>query len=764
MTRYELVQILKMDGTYEEVLQAIEDKELTEQEHENILAFLQADNKEQAEQAFKKVMEDIDKAPIYTNDDEKKAWKDYRKELADEIYDMNMDIHDLTDTIKSCSEALDNAKENLDLTDEQRHSVFKRYNELKEDTFNDLKNKTIRVSALTLLDAEAKSQERQMFARERQELLAPFKEGLKQGLSDLKQDLKEFGVAIRESADRTIQTRSILDRSIMSSEHHILSWVQKSYMREANRELNKLSKARNSYVKQRAKAIKEANKILKKEYAREQNFNKIRSLAGKEVELKPLETVANFDRAMEILEAQPDNATRRKTQLIKWGINHYENSENKHRKHMDQALYNAKFLVDRRRSEIKGISLDAAQLEEDGRFSRNLNKTDRLAKWLANAVGHTQFSRDQVSDKMYDYLMSNGMSDLIQGNAVDWNKYDAQTKVKPKVQEVEEPVQEVSTPKSTGEQTLIVSGFPTMCYGQRFEKADIDKEGNPCLKIIGQKETDKYKTFNSFLNEFLKTPEEKEQFKLNVLQREGTGVISLPGSDNTWHWRISPIVKINDDVCHFNELSPKTQEAILNQWLEGKGDIVIKGQDLIKEDVLSNELLKNYEYNLGEKVVVYDCQEKQVDVPVINTNFASHILSGKVHDPKSEGVITFEYNAWEEQLKLFDAEGKELSIDDNKRLYEMANAVIAEREDNTTITITELNREFKSCNGSLTINGVEFNFQRDKNGEIDIEHPHDTTSLMNTDKILEQYGDDIKDAINDELQQVKERDNKEQTR
>jgi hypothetical protein len=592
-------------------------------------------------------------------------------------------------------------------------------------------------------------------------MLEPIKEGIKETISDLSADFKDFRTAVRDTIDRTVQTNKVNDRAIMAAEHHVLSWVQKSYMREASREMNKLSRARNHYVHQREKAIKAANKILKKEYAREQNLNKLRGLAGKEMYTKPLEVCANFDRAMEILSAQTDKRTQMKVGLINLAINHYENSEVKHRGRMEQALFNTKHIIDRRRKEIKGIAADVAQLAEDDRYSRNGAKAEKIANELALAVGRTQFKRSDMSDKLYSYLVHNGMSDLVQGNDINWEKYDAQTKVKPKVQEVEEPVQEVKadTPKNfTGEQTLIISGFPTMCSGKRFEKADIDKDGNPYLKIIGQKETDKHKTFNSFLNDFLKTPEAKEQFKLNVLQREGMGVISLPGSDNTWHWRISPIVKINDDVCHFNDLSPKTQETILNQWLEGKGDIVIKGQDLIKEDVLSNELLKNYEYNLAEKVVLYDCKENEIFMNNGTVNFASHETTGKVFDPKSNEALTFKYNDWHETVKLFNAEGKEIPMEDNKRLYEMVSALAFERENNSSIAITELNREFKSCHGSLTINGVEFNFQRDKNGEIDIEHPHDATALMNTDKILEQYGDKIKDAIDEELKHVKERD------
>lgn len=757
MTRYELLQILKSDGTYEEMLQAINEHELTEQEHDNILAFLQAENKEAAEEAFRRVLEDIDKAPIYTNTDEKKHWKDYRKELADEIYDMNIKLSDLREEINGYDTSIKELENTVDL-DPEFQVGFDRFNELKNEAFVELERDTIKISALTLMDAEAKSEEQQFIARQRQEMLEPIKEGLKETMKDLGEDLKDFGVALRDAIDRTHQTNKVIDRAILASEHHILSWVQKSYMREASREHKKLDKARSHNVHQRSKAIKEANKILKQEYIREQNFSKIRSLAGKDVSVKPLETVNNFDRAMEILNAHPTKRTQTKAKLIQWGINRYEKSEAKHKKRMEQALFNTKHIIDRRRQEIKGISIDAAQLEEDSRFSHNIKSTDRLAKWLANAAGRTQFSRNDMSDKMYDYLMSNGMSDLVQGNPVDWNKYDAKTKVSPKVQEVvQEPVkEEVSINK---EQVLSISHFPTICEGKRTESFARDKEGNVLHKISGQGELDKYKTFNTFLKAALATDEAKEQFKLNVLQRDSQGVLHLDEEGSRgFHWKMPAVFEMNGDTYLFEDLSQKAKEQIIDKWLEGENTIEIKGKDLLKNDVLSNELLRNYEYALDEKVVIYDCKEEETAIKNGAIAFQSYVLSGKIHDPKSNENMTFQYDDWNETVKIFSADGKEISAEDNKRLYEMVSALAFEREGNTNITITEINKEFKECHGTLTINGVEFNFQRDKNGEIDIEHPHDKLSEMKTDKILEQYGDQINDAINDELRQVKERD------
>lgn len=418
LTREDLIEILSMDGTYQEMLEAIESKELTQEEHDNILNFLEADSREKANEAFEKVLANIEAAPVYdTGKEERKAWKDYRKDVAHNVKEINdlklhyedlvkdgqAEIASLVEKYGDSYSGLEEAKQIWGLEFNQRELVIK----------------TNQESALALLDAEAKSFQAQALARERRERLEPIMNWVKDSWSHSTEAVRSFVDAQKLQIERYGNTTKAINRASDAGFHPIKDFVNKQNMKNAMHELKNVNQAKANIKKVENELLERANKVLLSEYKKEHAFDNLKSmLKGQKVDMTGPEQIQDIDRAVEVL-ANDGFWSRRALHNAEKDLKKYQEMQEKSQNKLDIAMERVQSGIDERRREVKEIYKDVQQQLQDGKLSQDVNKLERIGKELENALHQTQFGKDLLSDEMMEYLKTLGKDDYIAGQEID---------------------------------------------------------------------------------------------------------------------------------------------------------------------------------------------------------------------------------------------------------------------------------------------------------------------------------------------------------
>lgn len=440
LAREDLVRILSMDGTYQEMQEAIETKELTQDEHDHIMEFLLAGEEERkqarmetdmmqkrileqkaqlaVDEAFKKVLADVEAAPVYeTGKEEKKAWKDYRREVAQSsntvmnaknTYEILVDDGEyrINGLIKEYGEqfsGLEEAKQIWNLEFNQRELAVKT-------------NQTI---ALALLDAEAKTIEAQAVARARRERLEPIMEQLKQGWEQGIESVKDFKKSVELQIEASKNTRDLTNRAENAGFHPIKDSQNRHNMKVAMQELKNVNEAKMNIKKMEDKLLEKANKIILTEYKKEHAFDGFKSmLKGQKQEIKEPEKIQDIEKAREIL-GNGSRFGQRDLKNIEKDMRRYQEIRQQSQAKLDKAMERVQNGISERRQEIKDIYQDIEKLGKDGMISQNEKKLTRLSGAIEKALEQTQFSKDMLSPEMQDYLKQLGREDLVQGSKID---------------------------------------------------------------------------------------------------------------------------------------------------------------------------------------------------------------------------------------------------------------------------------------------------------------------------------------------------------
>ncbi len=433
VTHDDLVAILKLDGTLEEIKQAVEKRELMPVEQDQIFKFLEAQNKEEADKAFKEILDNVDKIPTFdTPQEERDAWKNIRKDLVKDIADVNnrrlLQEVAYEDYEKQCNkslqllagmpqtEAMQKAQEEMGMklsTDKQKLDIT-----------------TYQHSALGLMHAHAKSEERQasakVFALESQ----PYRDFLKQswdGLTDLTRKsteyVKDTCLQIKERMDlskehaenrsEAIKVTKDLDFHPIENMKNKLKLAQADYLvKKSNREKAHAHKQEQTIIK---KAEKILNKELKKEFDREQRQERLDAYGRGEKyyfdpkKFTPIKT-ASIKEAMEIVKDSKNPWTK-----IQCSI--YKNTKRNGIRHEKEMLKNLEQIasnISRRQENVRNIYKDIATHQHAGDYGNGHKKFhDKLDQnykdaQRSNTFGQSEFSgalRKAMEDHGYDFMI-----------------------------------------------------------------------------------------------------------------------------------------------------------------------------------------------------------------------------------------------------------------------------------------------------------------------------------------------------------------------
>ena len=458
LTRESLVEILKKDGTMDEVQEALQDGELLSEEWENIQGLLTAQNDEQRREFFDKIIKDMNNGPEYdTGKEEKKHWRDLQKRIQNHINDLELAKKGYEEQAALLEESIETLKQDDrgnqtrdDILDETREWVEETYQIKLEDVkevekyvpeywdFLDerkveqvesmqreieenakkLAEKTAQIEALMLVEANAKSMKKQAAVREREEFYAPIVDSLKKNWNLVKQEAKELretAEQMREHAKKVKQNTKKLAKE--SKELAKLHPIQKHRLNAAMRRVKHHLSEQQKYAKQMKKIedkmIKKANKSQKQTYelSKMAGFSKGRTITAKEID--------NKHDAIKVLEKEDGLFAQKRLAKFNKLMNRYQREYDENTTELNKYSKDVVQTIQDRRKEIAKVFKEFEQMRANDQLTKNHIDLSKIETNISDATEYYQFGAWLGSKAMQEHMASLGLDGIRKGQVFD---------------------------------------------------------------------------------------------------------------------------------------------------------------------------------------------------------------------------------------------------------------------------------------------------------------------------------------------------------
>lgn len=414
LTREELVNILTMDGTYQEIETAIKNKELTENEKENILSFLQADTQEKAKQAFDKVLNDIKSAPTYENVDDRLAyWTKQREELGLQVEKLQNSMKDYEKRRDELQENIESIKAMKGISPERRELLENLATKDIDEHAKEMAIKTYQYNALDLMHGNAKSMEAQLIAMQHDEVAKKRREAMQQRWDKLSEHTQDMSQSVKNMR-KTLSLSKQFNRSDLAErfKEHIPILRQKTnkYLIEDSKQCLKNI---NEYKKE-AKSIEDkirakADKISMKEYKREHRFDGVKKLLGREIDESPkndtrtpIEKLKDGNWFQKLQAKVLEKQLEKQHKYIKDEYARLDKNTQKIRENVLQ-----------QRAKLHTIDKQVQDLDKNNAFTKGLAKAE------LDALQRTQFSAATLGGDLANYYKRQGLNDMMVGSQIN---------------------------------------------------------------------------------------------------------------------------------------------------------------------------------------------------------------------------------------------------------------------------------------------------------------------------------------------------------
>lgn len=436
MTRQELMEILADEQIDLAINEAVEYGELTTDERDRILAYLQEDDPEIAEQLFQGVLNDVVSAPVYANDKEaKQEWSQLRKDIAHEVHALNQLAKESEKAIAQFEKTADRlvaqsekyaetVAKNLGKTDPAEIEQLKQqYAEeaiegFKKDFGEQLReeqrqyNATVKqIAALELMGAEAKSEKAQAAARisaeareERREAAALIGKGIINRATAARDVALGFAAHTYNKMDMKLQTKTVAIHPIKDSINKVhLAWA-KSHVAEKNELQAKIDK-------KEQKMLAHANRKIAREFNKEHRMEMLKCWSKGEEIPRP-DRITDIEKAKEVLKDRGALASifARLQKTDEHSLNKLEKARDKaeakaahHMEHVAKDLRS-------RQEQIQTMRQDIDSRYIAGDFGMNVNPVGTMHNNLNERMATTYAHVDKATA---DWAKEHGMDDVF---------------------------------------------------------------------------------------------------------------------------------------------------------------------------------------------------------------------------------------------------------------------------------------------------------------------------------------------------------------
>lgn len=414
LSREDLMEILTMDGTLEQIEEAVAKKELTETERDRIYDFLRAKTQEQSDSLFAQILQDVKSAPVYeTAKEEAQAWKEMKVDLAHQIKDMQNSRFEIMNTLDAFNEETKKIENTMgpEIANGFRDSALKQI--LIEEDRLDIKTK--QHSALALMHTEAKSMEAQARARIFYEATQPYRSTLKQSwdsLADRAHTAYHHATTLRETVQRTKK----LDRNFLDDV------ANKIHLFSAKRQLKDLNAVQKKIDKAERKMLAEANKISKKEFRRKTFIKNLDSWSrGEQPPKQELQIIKDIDEAQRVLKRSKEFADQR-LEYMQRNLNGLRERRDDVHADVTRSLEHVADIMRSRSERVMSAAEIAYEHNRNGDFGNISERTmDKIEANIERGIDATFLDRDGLTKDLQKFMEENGFGHLMKPERTNGN-------------------------------------------------------------------------------------------------------------------------------------------------------------------------------------------------------------------------------------------------------------------------------------------------------------------------------------------------------
>ena len=469
MTRQDLIDVLSLDGTEEQIKAAIEAKELADQEREKIYAYLEEKDQNRANEMLMEFLEGVRSKPSYDSAKESKAgWAELREAVIEDIRALNNAERKCREQIEQLEQENKMIQTLLASNSNSKDSAL--YEQLQEVTqkkleseYTELDKITKQHSALALMHTAAQSMEAQMRSQIFLEETQPYRDSLKHAWSELSNRVHGAIMHTQNMRAAKAQANDLDFHPIKDAINKIRLSQAKSYVKEVNRVKAQVEKAEK-------KLIDQANKISKKEFRKDQFLNKLNHWSrGVQPPVTELEQIHDVEKAKEVLSAS-QMFSDKKLEAIQKNLTKLQNLQEKAEGRAQGALERVAADLKQRREEVRTLAQDIAKQLQNGELGFNMKSLDKIDRHLQTGMDSTFIKEDSLEKDLKEYMMTHGFESIIEGYQIPETEIPDMTDLAEEIT-TPDPVEEKEVP------TMDDSGPAWPTFDDGPDEQEIEEQG-----------------------------------------------------------------------------------------------------------------------------------------------------------------------------------------------------------------------------------------------------------------------------------------------
>ena len=412
-----LVSVLKEGGELDELQKAVDEKEMSPAEREDILTYLAVDNVRDAKRLFKNIMNSIESRPQFNDvNDGVKYWSDQRKALAEEVHKLNASkiliqsrVKDAQSNMKQIQGLMSKATKTSEYA-----TLKKEYDDVVKDLkFNSdrLSDRTNRLIAVSLIAAEAKTMEKQMKAQAETERRAEERAKLKAAHEIMREKAKQV-------KGQTKALKQAIDRSSDLEFTPLRKWLDKNDFDKAKKHIKTMNNDLKKINDKNQQIIEMANKVVKKQFGKDQALQNLKSLRDtRRPDHSPVAPrIDDLEKAKEILHESDDAFKKIKLAKLEKEVEHLAKHQNDERQKATKLLNSIANSAAKRRVEIDKEIDGVLRSTENGEYQDAKKSGERLAEIsdnLEKALDNTYFDKDASGKDVVNFANDLGLNYLF---------------------------------------------------------------------------------------------------------------------------------------------------------------------------------------------------------------------------------------------------------------------------------------------------------------------------------------------------------------
>ena len=420
LTMDELIDILSIDGTWKEIKKQIAEKEITQEECDKVLQWVASSDPNVYKPLFQEILNNIKNQPTYDTTAELKQWESYRDQAAKQMEKLKEAQLGLEKAIAKHKKTIEGSSKTLPTVKgkdlEEQLEKIRKANKRIEIAEQKLSVKAKQIEALTLVQAHAKTPERQIEnyrdIKSRETLVTSM--------------IRSFGTWGEHVANWKLAIKSVKDLKTLGDEAYKL---HKADLKNARLHVKEYNALNQTIKNEEAALMKVAQKIVDREYRRGGAFDGLLTMCktwaekGVIVENKEIQkdresvTIKTLDEAKKIVEKASSSLStydEKEAARLQKSLNDHIALRDEHKQTATELLESIAHTIQQNRETIAMTVQELTEMERDGALGYlGQGELDIIEGHVKNAMEDSgKLSQKLIQGRTFQQ----DLTDFIKGN------------------------------------------------------------------------------------------------------------------------------------------------------------------------------------------------------------------------------------------------------------------------------------------------------------------------------------------------------------